>query len=468
MSSWASSVVNGGISFWYADDGLPAVREPLSGDASADVVIVGGGYTGLWTAYYLKRAAPFLRITVLEQKFCGYGASGRNGGWLYNGIAGRDRYAKLHGHEAAVRLQKAMNDTVAEVIAVAEAEGVDADVHRGGVLEVATTPAQLARLKAFHEHELAFGEKDRELYGARETAERIRVADAVGSAWTPHGARLHPVKLVKGLAAAVEALGVTIHESTPVTEIRPKHAVTPYGTVRAPYVLRCTEGFTASLKGQKRTWLPMNSSMIATEPLSEEQWAGIGWTGRETLGDMAHAYMYAQRTADGRIALGGRGVPYRFGSRTDNDGRTQGATVEALREILTRFFPSLAGVGIAYAWSGVLGVPRDWCATVTLDRSTGLGWAGGYVGSGVATANLAARTLRDLVQRDSGQGGRTELTELPWVNHKVRRWEPEPLRWLGVQGMYATYRTADRRERLHPAAESSRLAKLADRVAGRH
>ncbi|MFH9676598.1 NAD(P)/FAD-dependent oxidoreductase [Streptomyces sp. NPDC017405] len=468
MSSSASGAVNGGVSFWYADDGLPAVREPLSGDATADVVIVGGGYTGLWTAYYLKKAAPFLRITVLEQKFCGYGASGRNGGWLYNGIAGRDRYARLHGHEAAVRLQKAMNDTVAEVVGVAAAEGIDADVHQGGVLEVATTPAQWARLRAFHEHELAFGEQDRELYGARETAARIRVADAVGSAWTPHGARLHPVKLVKGLAAAVEALGVTIHESTPVTEIRPRHAVTPYGTVRAPYVLRCTEGFTASLKGQKRTWLPMNSSMIATEPLTEEQWAAIGWAGRETLGDMAHAYMYAQRTADGRIALGGRGVPYRFGSRTDNDGRTQEATVEALREILTRFFPSLAGVRIAHAWSGVLGVPRDWCATVTLDRSTGLGWAGGYVGSGVATANLAARTLRDLLRRDSGQGGRTELTELPWVDHKVRRWEPEPLRWLGVQGMYATYRAADRRERLRPGLRSSRLARAADRVAGRH
>ncbi|MEU3030314.1 NAD(P)/FAD-dependent oxidoreductase [Streptomyces incarnatus] len=468
MSSSASSVVNGGISFWYTDDGLPAVREPLPGDATADVVIVGGGYTGLWTAYYLKKAAPFLRITVLEQKFCGYGASGRNGGWLYNGIAGRDRFAGLHGREAAVRLQQAMNDTVDEVIAVAGAEGIDADLHKGGVLEVATTPAQLARLRAFHEHELSYGEKDRELYGARETAERIRVADAVGSAWTPHGARLNPAKLVKGLAATVEALGVVIHEMTPVTEIRPKHAVTPYGTVRAPYVLRCTEGFTASLKGQKRTWLPMNSSMIATEPLTEEQWAAIGWAGRETLGDMAHAYMYAQRTADGRIALGGRGVPYRFGSRTDNDGRTQRATVEALRDILVRFFPSLAGVAVTHAWSGVLGVPRDWCATVTLDRATGLGWAGGYVGSGVATANLAARTLRDLVQQDSGQAGRTELTELPWVGHKVRKWEPEPLRWLGVHGMYATYRTADRRERRHPATESSRLAKVADRVAGRH
>lgn len=468
MSSSASTVVNGGISFWYADDSLPAVREPLGGDASADVVIVGGGYTGLWTAYYLKKAVPFLRITVLEQKFCGYGASGRNGGWLYNGIAGRDRYAKLHGHEAAVRLQQAMNDTVDEVVRAVEEEGFDAGVHQGGVLEVACTPAQLARLKAFHEHELSYGEKDRELYGAVETAERIRVAGAVGSTWTPHGARVHPVKLLKGLAAAVEALGVVIHEGTPVTEIRPKHAVTPYGTVRAPYVLRCTEGFTANLKGQKRTWLPMNSSMIATEPLTDAQWESVGWEGREALGDMAHTYMYAQRTADGRIALGGRGVPYRFGSRTDNDGRTQDATVEALRDILVRLFPSLAGVRVAHAWSGVLGVPRDWCATVTLDRSTGLGWAGGYVGSGVATANLAARTLRDLVQQDSGQGGRTELTELPWVGHKVRKWEAEPLRWLGVRGMYATYRAADRRELISPGVESSRLARVADRIAGRH
>ncbi|MFG3347222.1 NAD(P)/FAD-dependent oxidoreductase [Streptomyces sp. NPDC048018] len=461
------STINGGISFWYAQEGAPAPREPLTGDTTADVCIVGGGYTGLWTAYYLKKAVPFLDITVLEASFCGYGASGRNGGWLYNGIAGRDRYAEQHGHEAAARLQHAMNATVTEVIDVCAAEGIDADIHRGGVLEIATSPAQLARLKDFHAAEIAFGEKDRELYGARETAERLRVAGAVGSTWTPHGARLHPVKLVKGLADAVEALGVTIHESTPVTEIRPKHAVTPYGTVRAPYVLRCTEGFTASLAGQRRTWLPMNSSMIATEPLTDAQWESIGWHGLETLGDMAHAYMYAQRTADGRIALGGRGVPYRYGSRTDNDGRTQPQTVEALRDILVRFFPQLAGLGIAHAWSGVLGVPRDWCATVTLDRSTGLGWAGGYVGSGVATTNLAARTLRDLIQQDSGQSGPTELTTLPWVNHRVRKWEPEPLRWLGVQTMYAAFRGADRRESAARTAATDRVAVLANRLSGR-
>ncbi|MEU0088146.1 FAD-dependent oxidoreductase [Streptomyces sp. NPDC006274] len=462
------STVNGGISFWYAQDGAPAPREPLPGDSTADVCIVGGGYTGLWTAYYLKKAVPFLDITVLEAKFCGYGASGRNGGWLYNGIAGRDRFARLHGHDAAVRLQQAMNDTVDEVVRVAAEENIDAGIHKGGVLEIAHSPAQLRRLKDFHSVEVAFGEKDRVLLGTRETAERVRVSGAVAASWTPHGARLHPVKLVKGLAAAVEALGVTIHESTPVTEIRPKHAVTPYGTVRAPYVLRCTEGFTASLKGQHRTWLPMNSSMIVTEPLPEDVWAEIGWAGRETLGDMAHAYVYAQRTADDRIAIGGRGVPYRYGSRTDHDGRTQPATVEALRDVLVRFFPRLAGARVDHAWSGVLGVPRDWCATATLDRSTGLGWAGGYVGSGVATSNLAARTLRDLIRQDSGQSGPTDLTALPWVGHKVRKWEPEPLRWLGVRTLYTAYRRADHRESTAHTPTTDRLATLADKISGRH
>ncbi|MFF5705953.1 NAD(P)/FAD-dependent oxidoreductase [Streptomyces sp. NPDC012794] len=456
--------INGGISFWYAT-GTTAhqpPRAPLTGDATADVVIVGGGYTGLWTAYYLKRAAPDLRVTVLEQKFCGYGASGRNGGWLYNGIAGRDRYAALHGHEAARRLQHAMNDTVAEVIAVAAEEDIDADVHRGGVLEVARTPAQLSRLRAFHTAELSFGETDRELYDAPATRARIDVADAVGSSWTPHGARVHPLKLVRGLATACERLGVTLHESTPVTEIAPRRAVTPYGTVRAPYVLRCTEGFTAALKGHRRTWLPMNSSMIVTAPLPPSVWERLNWQDAPLLGDMAHAYTYAQRTADDRIAIGGRGVPYRFGSRTDHDGRTQPATIASLRDVLVSFFPVLAGTEITHAWSGVLGVPRDWCATVALDAATGLGWAGGYVGSGVAAANLAGRTLRDLVL-----GDRTELTALPWVHHRVRRWEPEPFRWLGVHALYAAYRGADRREAATRRPATTPLARLADRVSGR-
>jgi glycine/D-amino acid oxidase-like deaminating enzyme len=205
----------------------------------------------------------------------------------------------------------------------------------------------------------------------------------------------------------------------------------------------------------------MNSSLIVTEPLPENVWAEIGWDEAEALGDMAHAYMYAQRTADGRIALGGRGVPYRYGSALDTDGATQPKTVAQLAGILHSMFPATRTARIEHAWSGVLGVPRDWKATVGLDPQTGLGWAGGYVGTGVAATNLAARTLRDLIV-DPG----SELARMPWVNRKVRRWEVEPLRWIAVQAMYAAYHAADRAEdgRLQ---STSLIARVADKVSGR-
>lgn len=350
--------INGGISFWYATDHTPArpPRAPLTGHATADVVIVGGGYTGLWTAYYLKTAAPDLRVTVLEQKFCGYGASGRNGGWLYNGIAGRDRYAELHGHQAALRLQQAMNDTVTEVIGVAAKEDIDADIHRGGVLEVARTPPSSAASRP----STPPNSPSARATASSTTPPTPAPASTSRTPSAPAGPRTAPGSTPQARQGPGRRLRTPrrghprIH---PVTEIAPRRAITPYGTVRAPYVLRCTEGFTAALKGQKRSWLPMNSSMIATAPLPPEVWSRIGWSDACTLGDMAHAYMYAQRTADDRIAIGGRGVPYRFGSRTDTDGTTQQSTIKALTQLLTSFFPILTGVEITHAWSGVLGVP---------------------------------------------------------------------------------------------------------------
>jgi glycine/D-amino acid oxidase-like deaminating enzyme len=453
---------NGGVSFWWQQLGVPKPRPALPGAIDVDVAIVGAGYTGLWTAYYLKKAQPDLRVAVLEARFAGFGASGRNGGWLTNDITGgRDRMAKSSGRVATNAHQAALNATIDEVISVTRAENIDADVHHGGELNVAYTPAQLGRLKAAAAAAAQWPHVDVQLLSGTESSERVNVAGTLGGMWHPHCARIHPAKLARGLAQAVERLGVTIYENTPVTEISRGRAETVFGTVRATHVLRATEGFTANLPAEHRTWLPMNSSMIVTEPLSAAVWDSIGWNGRETLGDFAHVYMYAQRTADDRIAFGGRGVPYRFGSAVDTDGTTQAAAISTLTALLRRFFPAACAAEIDHAWAGVLGVPRDWSAAVDYDRATGLGYAGGYVGTGVTATNLAGRTLCDLVlQRD------TDLTRLPWVGHRARKWEVEPLRFIAVHGIYAAYRAADRAE-LGGRRTSSPIARAADLVAGR-
>ncbi|NYE37214.1 glycine/D-amino acid oxidase-like deaminating enzyme [Nocardioides cavernae] len=439
---------NGGVSFWWQQVGLPSPADPLTGDDVCDVAIVGGGLTGLWTAHYLREADPSLDVRVVEARFAGFGASGRNGGWLSSELAGSVRtYERAAGPEGVERLRAALRATVDEVIGVADREGIDADVVRSGVLMVARSEAQRQRL-------------DGEL-SAEQVAARIRVAGAVSGHFDADCARVHPAKLVSGVARVVRERGVRVHEGTRAVRLEPGAVHTDRGTLRAPVVLRCLEGFTAGLAGHRRDWLPMNSAIVVTEPLSDAQWAEVGWEGQELLGDEAHAYCYAQRTADGRIALGGRGVPYRFGSRTDVDGRTQEWTVESLRATLTSLFPSLAGIGLDHTWCGVLGVPRDWSASVAYDPATGLGHAGGYVGSGLTATNLAGRTLRDLVL-----GASTDLTALPWTGHRVRRWEPEPLRWAGVHALYRLYRAADRREDAG-LGRTSRVARLANRVAGR-
>ncbi|WP_163505587.1 NAD(P)/FAD-dependent oxidoreductase [Fodinicola acaciae] len=455
---------NGDVSFWYAQTGLPGCRDGLPGDLAVDVAIVGAGFTGLWTAYYLKKAQPDLRIAVLEKEFAGFGASGRNGGWLTAGLAGSaERYAASRGRPATIGLQRAMFAAVDEVIRVAAEEGIDADIVKGGNVEVARSRAQLERLGQEYQHlrQWGYGEADVSTLDGGELARRIGIDGAIGGIFSPHCARIQPAKLVRGLAEAVEKTGVRIYEQTTVRRVEPRRVRTDCGTVSADIVLRCLEGFTAGLAGERRTWLPMNSSMIVTEPLPDAFWSEIGWDGAETVGDLAHAYMYAQRTADSRIALGGRGVPYRFGSRTDHSGATQERTVAALSRLLHEMFPAARQTPIAHAWCGVLGVPRDWCATVQFDRPSGLGAAGGYVGHGVTTTNLAGRTLRDLVLRRD-----TELTRLPWVGRRVRRWEPEPLRFLGVRSLYLLYRIADRQE-YAGRATTSPIARFANVIAGR-
>ncbi|MFJ2618815.1 NAD(P)/FAD-dependent oxidoreductase [Glutamicibacter sp. NPDC087344] len=455
-------MLNGHVSHWWEQIGLPEPRPSLAGHHTADVVIVGAGFTGLWSAYYLAKAQPGLQICVLEAHHVGYGASGRNGGWLTNTVTGgRERYLKTSGYHAAQAFQLAMNATVAEVITVCQVEGISADIQQGGEFEVAYTEAQENRLRDQARAEAQWLGTDCQLLEREQATAKIRVAGTRAALWHPHAARIHPAKLVKALAEVVEKLGVKIYENTRVNVIRPRQVEASAGTVNAEYILRATEGFTAGIKGHKRLWLSMNSSMIATEPLSQGLWDEVNWSQGEVLGDFAHVYMYAQRTADDRIAIGGRGVPYKFGSRTDIDGQTPQVTVDKLRDVLHRMFPQTVSARIDHAWSGVLGVPRDWAATVGLDPATGLGWAGGYVGTGVATTNLAGRTLRDLVLGES-----TALTALPWVNHRARRWEPEPLRWIATKALYAAYGQADRQE-ANGRSATSPIAHLADLLTGK-
>jgi glycine/D-amino acid oxidase-like deaminating enzyme len=459
-------VPTGEVSFWQRSlGGRPPHRPTLAGTVEADVCIVGAGYTGLWTAWTLAEARPDLRIVVVEAAHVGFGASGRNGGWLSGLLPGdRRRWARRPGGRAGViALQRQLMAAVDAVLGICADEGIDADAVKGGTLAVATTPGQVARLRHALADDRDWGVRPEDAWylTGPELDQRVQVAGALGAVFNPHCARIQPAKLVRGLADAVERRGVQIYEATPATSIEARLVRTDFGDVRARWVVRATEGFTAGLPGQHRTLLPMNSSLVVTEPLSEDAWASIGWSGRETLRQVAHLYVYAQRTADGRIVLGGRGIPYRYGSRLDHRGETDPGTVAELTASLRRLFPAAASTPLAHSWCGVLGVARDWCPSVGLDPVTGIGWAGGYVGDGVTTSHLAGRTLADLIL-----GHDTELTRLPWVGRPGRAWEPEPLRWAGVRGVYALYGAADRAEERGANATGAALARAADLISG--
>jgi glycine/D-amino acid oxidase-like deaminating enzyme len=420
-------------SFWLDSAGPVPARPALPGDVSVDVAIVGGGFTGLWTAYYLSTLDPRLRIAVLEAQYCGFGASGRNGGWC-SGLfpVSPARLARRFGDGPAEALYKALAGTVDEVGRVAAAEGIDCHFAKGGTITLARTPAQLRRARA--ESSAA----PVTFLDAAEAGAICGATGVLGGSYRPDCAALQPALLVRGLAAAVERRGVAIYENTRAERISRGTVVTSHGTIRAEFVVRALEGYTADLPGYRRALAPVYSLMVATEPLPAAVWDRIGLARRETFSDHRHLIVYGQRTADDRLAFGGRGAPYHFGSRIRPAYDRSPAVFSALRRALTELF----GIDppIAYEWGGPLGIPRDWMPSVGLD--SGLGWAGGYVGDGVAATNLAGRTLADLIV-----GKQSELTALPWVGHRSRRWEPEPLRWLGVNTVLQATRLRDAWER---------------------
>ncbi|HXZ63063.1 MAG TPA: FAD-dependent oxidoreductase [Acidimicrobiales bacterium] len=447
--------------WWEAVDAPLAARPALSEDLEVDVCIVGAGFTGLWTAHALACIDPSLRVAVLEREVAGFGASGRNGGWCSALFPVSDAaLARRHGTEAMRAMRRAMEGTVDLVGSTAAEEGIDCHFAKGGSIRLVRSEAQRVRALAEvdEERELGFGEEDLRWLGSEEARELIGADGVLGATFTPHCAALQPALLARGLADTVERRGVRIFEHTPAQEIRPgpgPSVVTSGGTVRAEVVVRATEGWTPTLPGLERTLVPVYSLMVATEPLGADFWAGAGLEDRTTFADHRHMIIYGQRTADGRIAFGGRGAPYHYGSAVRPSFDSAPEVHALLRNTLTDLFPELGGARFTHAWGGPLGVPRDWHASVGFDRGSGLAWAGGYVGDGVATTNLAGRTLAHLIT-----GADSPLITLPWVGHRSPRWEPEPLRWLGVNAGLWTMKLADRSE-----AKSGRPSRLA-RVVG--
>jgi len=435
----------------------------LGRDIDVDVCIVGAGFTGLWTAYHLAERDPGLRIAVVEREVAGFGASGRNGGWCSALFATSDAaLARLYGVGAMRAMRRAMQHSVDAVGDTARAEGIDCHFAKGGTVVAARSPAQLGRARdeIATARALGFGEDDLRFMEADEARSQLGIDGLLGATFTPHCAAIQPALLARGLADALERRGVSIYEGTEVTDIvgaegaRRPVVSTHGGEVRCEVVVRCMEAWTPTLPGLRRAVAPVYSLMVATEPLSDDFWSEAGLAQRTTFSDYRHMIIYGQRTHDGRIAFGGRGAPYHFGSAVRPSYDDVASVHSLLGQTLRELFPALGRAEITHSWGGPLGLPRDWHSSVGLDKHRGIAWAGGYVGDGVSTTNLAGRTLADLIC-----GVPSDLTALPWVNHHSPAWEPEPFRWLGVNAGLWTMKLAD-----HSEARRGRPSRLAARM----
>jgi glycine/D-amino acid oxidase-like deaminating enzyme len=438
-------------SFWLehcGDDLTP--RAPLSGSIRADVAILGAGFTGLWTAYHLLQREPSLNVVIVEKEIAGFGASGRNGGWCFSGFPyPPGKLTERYGRDAARSVARAMYDSVDDVGQVCEREGIDAHYAKGGELEIARAAYDLPKLQELYDEQRALGlEQHYELLDAAQTAERIRVAGAVGAFWNKEGAAIQPARLARGLARAVERHGGVIYEQTAVTDYVPgplPRLDTARGNISANVIVLAGEAYLSSLPKLRRRIIPATSHIVITEPLSDDLWRQIGWERREVVGGFGTAGAYLNHTADGRIAFG----PYRgkapFNSRITDDLDRPEDVFEHGRQSALQWFPMLreAGVRFTHSWGGVFGVPRDHMPIMRYDQHSGVALGYGYSGEGVATANLSGRVLADLItERD------TELAHLPMTRHQPLDWEPEPLRWLGYKVVRrARYREQEQVER---------------------
>nr|BFD41855.1 FAD-binding oxidoreductase [Pseudomonas sp. FFPRI_1] len=441
-------------------------RPSLAQDLDLDVAIIGAGYTGLWTAYYLKRQAPQLNVAVIEAQTAGFGASGRNGGWLMGNLLGEDRLlAGLSPEQrrASFDLLHGIPDEVANVI---EREGIDCDYRKGGVLYCAARyPEQEASLRQYLDSLYAQGlnQDDYRWLSPEQLAQQIRVAKPYGGIYAPHCATIQPAKLVRGLARAVERLGVRIYENSPVTHWQSGSLQTRQAAVRSRWIVPAVEGYSVTLPPLGRYQLPVQSLLVATEPLPESTWEEIGLSQGQAFSESSRQVTYGQRSMDNRLVFGARGG-YQFASQLRHDFDLTRDEVELRRYLFGELFPQLKNVRITHSWGGNLGMSRHFKPHMLCDRRKGIALSGGYGGEGVGASNLGGRTLADLIlQRDS------QLLRQPWVLPErgleaLRAWEPEPCRWLGYNAIIRSFVHED--QTLANPASAPWRRRMASRIAG--
>jgi glycine/D-amino acid oxidase-like deaminating enzyme len=454
---------------WWSQIDATSPRHSLRGDVDVDVAIVGGGYTGLWTARELLRRDPHLRVCVLEARVCGFGASGRNGGWVSALFpAPATSVIDAYGIDAYTRQRLLLQGAVTSLGAAAREEGIDCDFAQGGTLSFARSQLQEDRTRHYvaHAAEHGVGEDDLRWLGPSQLRAIAWLDGARGAAYSPHCARIQPARLARGLAEAVERRGATVYENTPVTRIlagnasRRAQVISVQGTVRADYVVRATEGFTPTMSRQRRSVVPLYSLMIATEPLPDAWWADYGFGTFPTFNDERHLLVYGQRTADNRLAFGGRGSPYHFGSTVEPRYDTNESVFTQLTSSLRELFPTL-DAEVTHRWGGPLAMPRNKFPSVRVDHDSGLAAVGGYTGDGVTLSYVCANALADLIVSPNVE---TPYNSLPFVQVPTRRWEVEPLRWIGINTGIALATWADHHERSRGRA--SRASTVLTRLIG--
>lgn len=416
-------------SFWMDSAGAwqEPVRPPLRGTQKADVAIVGGGFCGMATAYHLASLLPGKRIVLLEGARCGYGASGRNGGFADPGMPGLGWVYDEFGPEVARAYWDATALGLTQIHAFASE--YDCDLEVNGSLELATDEAHLDDLVAQQRRYQSMG-LGAELLDRAAVRRAIASERFVGGLRIPGHAILNPAKLALGMRRAIESAGVVVSERSKVLAIEPGHPVrirTEYADVEAAKAVIALNGYAPQIGLFEQRILPLTNYVCATEPLSAKQREAIGWNGREGIADTRTEFMYLRPTRDGRIVFGGESAPYFYGGSPATG--VYRPSIERLQKSLLVTFPQLEGVGFTHAWGGTMGFTRDFVPSIgRLGDADDVFYGVGFCGEGVVMTQLAGMILARLVA-----GEEDSLTRLPIVGKQMPWLGPEPLRSLVVR-----------------------------------